>query len=66
MNRNENKNRVKDIDGQKYKYIGEKSDKVDEKTARNSQLIFDRDAMLHKVLWIAKIFVIKLQHHSFV
>ena len=54
MNRDENKNRVEDIHVEKDKEIAEKGDKVDEKISRNSHLIFDRDAILWRFLWIGK------------
>ena len=44
-----------DIDEEKDKEIAKKGDRVDKKTSRYSQLIFDRDAIFHKVLWIGKI-----------
>ena len=55
MNWDEHKNHVEDIDGGKYKEIAKKGDKVVEKISRYSLLIFDRDGILHKVLWIGKI-----------
>ena len=55
MNRNENKNRVKDIDLQKDKQIDEKGAKVDEKISKNYLLVFARDAILDKLLWIGYI-----------
>ena len=54
MNRDENTNRVEDIHVEKDKELAEKEDKVDEKISRNSHLIFDRDAILHKFLSIGK------------
>ena len=55
INWDENKNHVEDIDEEKDKEIAKKGDRVDKKTSRYSQLIFDRDAIFHKVLWIGKI-----------
>ena len=39
------------LDVKKNKEIAEKGRKVDEKISRNSHLIFDRDAVLHKLYW---------------
>ena len=39
------------LDVKKNKEIAEKGHKVDEKISRNSHLIFDRDAVLHKLFW---------------
>ena len=47
MGRKMKKNQVEDIDEVKDK-------EIDKKIPRNFHLIFDRDAILHKVFWIGK------------
>ena len=67
-NRDENKNQIEHIDVKKNKEISEKGHKVDEKISRNSHLIFNRDAILHKFFWIGKtlndIITRKILHES--
>ena len=54
INRDKNKNQVEHIHVKKKKEIAEKGHKVDKKISRNSHLVFNRDAILHKLFWIGK------------
>ena len=56
INRDKNKNQVEHIYVKKKKEIAEKGHKVDKKISRNSHLVFNRDAILHKLFWIGKTF----------
>ena len=68
INRDGNKNQGEHIHVKKNKEIAEKGHKVDEKISRDSHLIFDRDAILHKLFWIGKtladIITRKILHES--
>ena len=50
------------LDVKKNKEIAEKGRKVDEKISTNSHLIFERDAILHKLFWIGKTLVDIITH----
>ena len=48
--------RVETVDDENYKEMAGNADKVAEEISKNSHLIVDRGALLHKVFWFGKTF----------